>query len=54
MASADFSTDRIEASNRAARKADNALGRVSAKNVLDWVIGQGSARRPRVIVRLPG
>jgi hypothetical protein len=35
MASADFSIDRIEASNRAARKADNALGPVSARNVLD-------------------
>ena len=51
---ADFSIDRTDASNRAARKVDNALGPVSARNVLDWVIERKSARRSRVVVRLPG
>jgi hypothetical protein len=45
---------RTAASNRAARKVDNALGPVSAKILLDWVIESKSARASRVVVRLPG
>ena len=51
--SADFSIDRIDASKRAARKADSALGPVSAKNVLEWVI-EREAREDRAECALAG